>query len=173
ELYQIMAEDRQDNWGSDSDFMIADDEQIANMQKEYASIGVCGCRNESRFCTYPLPVYMTEHCFAFCKSGKEMLSILGQLDQIFVARNKQVIDFIIKSIGKNTTAIALKGDITQEIFLPAKRMPMKQSMYRLLELHNLMSIALDELCVYDKSVGMQEVVTRHLLLGSILHGICI
>ena len=102
-----------------------------------------------------------------------MLSILGLLDQIFVARNKKVIDFIIKSIGKNNTAIALKGDITQEIFMPAKRMPMKQSMYRLLELPNLMSIALDELCLYDKSVSMQEALTRHLLIGSTLHGLCI
>ncbi len=168
-----MADNRQDNWANDNDFVIADDTQIANMQREYESIGVCACKNESRSCVYPLPVYMTEHCLSFCKCGKEMLSILGLLDQIFVARNKKAIDFIIKSIGKNNTAIALKGDITQEIFLPAKRMPMKQSMYRLLELHNLMSIALDELCLYDKSVSMQEALTRHLLIGSTLHGLCI
>ena len=168
-----MAEERQDNWAIDSDFLIADDAQIADMQREYASLGISVGKNESRLCTYPLPVYMTEHCFSFCKSGKEMLMILNSLDQIFVSRNKSVIDFIVKSIGKNNTAIAFKGNITQEIFLPVQRMPIKQSMYRLLQLHNLMSIALDELSVYDKSVSMQEVITRHLLIGSVLHGICI
>lgn len=168
-----MAEEREDNWICDGDFLIADDSQIADMQREYAKMGVGLGKNESRICVYPLPVYMTEHCFSFCKCAKEMLTILSLLDQIFVSRNKNVIDFIVKSIGKNNVAIALKGEITQEIFLPAQRMPIKQSMYRLLQLHNLMSIALDELCAYDKSVGMQEVITRHLLVGSVLHGICI
>ena len=168
-----MTEDIKDNSATYSDFEIADETQIADMQMEYASLGVSVGKNESRLCTYPLPVYMTEQCFSFCKCAKEMLAILNLLDQIFVARNKNVIDFIVKSIGKNNTAIALKGDITQEITLTVQRMPMKQSMYRLLQLHNLMSIALDELCVYDKSVNMQEVITRHLLIGSVLHGICI
>ena len=168
-----MSKEIDDTWTNDSDFIIADDTQIADMQMAYASLGVCGGKNESRLCAYPLPVYMTEHCLDFCKSAKETLAILQLLDQIFVSRNKKIIDFIVKSIGKNNTAIALKGNITQEIHLSVQRMPMKQSMYRLLQLHNLMSIALDELSVYDKSVGMQEVITRHLLLGSVLHGLCI
>jgi len=115
-----MADDRkdaQDNWAEDKDFLIANDDQIADMQREYASLGVSGSKNQSRLCAYPLPV--------------------------------------------------------QEIFLPAQRMPIKQSMYRLIELHNFMSIALDGLSEYDKSVSMQEVICRHLLSGSILHGICI
>ena len=168
-----MAEERQDNWAADSDFLIADDNQIADMQREYAKMGVGMGKNESKLFDYPLPVYMTEHCFSFCKRAKEMLGIINLLDQIFVSRNKTVIDFIVKAIGKNAIAVALKGEITQEIFLPIQRMPIKQSMYRLLQLHNLMSVALDELCVYDKSAGMQEIVTRHLLVGSVLHGICI
>lgn len=168
-----MAEDREDNWAVDNDFLMADDTQIANMQREYAKIGVCSGKNESKFCTYPLPIYMREHCLTFCKCSREALAILELLDQIFVSRNKKAIDFIIKSLVKNNTSIALKGDVTQEISLNVQRMPMKQSMYRLLQLHNSMSIALDELCVYDKSVNMQEVITRHLLVGSVLHGICI
>ena len=171
-----MAEDNKDNlqdsWTEDEDFLMADDAQIADMQREFASLGVGG-KNESRLCSYPLPVYMTDKCFEFCKRAKEMLAILGGLDQLFVSRNKKVMDFISKSIGKNIVVVALKGNVTQEIFLPAQRMPIKQSMYRLLELHNHMSIALDELSVYEKSVSMQEVVTRHLLIGSVLHGVCI
>ena len=172
-----MAEDRkedlQDNWEEDKDFVIADDAQIADMQREYASLGISGGKNESRICSYPLPIYMTDSCFEFCKCAKEMLAILSGLDKLFVSRNKKIIDFITVSIQKDSVAIALKGNITQEIFLPAQRMPIKQSMYRLLELHNLMSIALDGLSTYDKSVSMQEVIIRHLLLGSILHGVCI
>ncbi|MDE7349041.1 MAG: hypothetical protein K2N53_05200, partial [Clostridia bacterium] len=117
--------------------------------------------------------YMTDHCFEFCKCAKEMTSILGGLDKLFVSRNKKVIDFLMTSIQKNSVAIAIKGNVTQEIFMPAQRMPIKQSMYRLLELHNFMSISLDGLSAYDKSVSMQEVICRHLLLGSVLHGVCI
>ena len=172
-----MAEDRkdglQDTWAEDKDFLIANDAQIADMQREYASLGVSGGKNESRLCSYPLPVYMTDSCFEFCKCAKEMIAILGGLDKLFVSRNKRVIDFLTKSIQKDSITIALKGNITQEIFLPAQRMPIKQAMYRLLELHNFMSIVLDAISEYDKSVSMQEVIVRHLLLGSILHGICI
>ena len=168
-----MREEKEDNAVENDDFLIADDTQIANMQREYEALGISGGKNESRICSYPLPVYMKDKCFEFCKCAKEFLVILSGLDSIFVSRNQKVIDFLIKSIGKNSAAIALKGDITQEIFLPAQRMPIKQSMYRLLELHNFMSIVLDELCVYDKSVGMGEAVVRHLLAGSVLHGVCI
>lgn len=168
-----MAEDRKDGWAEDGDFVIADDAQIADMQREYASLGVSGGKNESRLCSYPLPVYMTDSCFEFCKCAKETVAILGGLDKLFVSRNKKVIDFITNSIQKNSISIALKGSVTQEIFLPAQRMPIKQSMYRLLELHNFMSVALDGISAYDKSVSMQEVIVRHLLLGSVLHGICI
>lgn len=171
-----MAEDRkdaQDNWAEDKDFLIANDDQIADMQREYASLGVSGSKNQSRLCAYPLPVYMTDSCFEFCKYAKEMIAIFGGLDKLFVSRNKKIIDFLTKSIQKNNIAIALKGHVVQEIFLPAQRMPIKQSMYRLIELHNFMSIALDGLSEYDKSVSMQEVICRHLLSGSILHGICI
>lgn len=171
-----MAEDKKDNlqdgWENDNDFLIANDAQIADMQKEYASLGVCGI-NESSLCTYPLPVYMTDNCFEFCKNGKEMLVIFDGLDSLFVSRNKTIIDFLTKSISKNIVDVALKGNITQDIYLSAQRMPIKQSMYRLVELHNLMSMSLDKLSIYDKSVKMQEVITRHLLLGSVLHGICI
>ncbi len=171
-----MADDRkdaQDNWAEDKDFLIANDDQIADMQREYASLGVSGSKNQSRLCAYPLPVYMTDSCFEFCKYAKEMIAIFGGLDKLFVSRNKKIIDFLTKSIQKNNIAIALKGHVAQEIFLPAQRMPIKQSMYRLIELHNFMSIALDGLSEYDKSVSMQEVICRHLLSGSILHGICI
>ena len=172
-----MIEDKKDNlqddWAQEGDFLIADDAQIANMQREYASLGIGGGKNESRLCSYPLPVYMTDKCFEFCKCSKEMTVILSGLDKLFVSRNQKVIDFIVKSIGKNNVTISIKGNITQEIFLPAQRMPIKQSMYRLIELHNFMSIALEELAVYDKSVSMGEVVVRHLLVGSVLHGICI
>ncbi len=171
-----MADDRkdaQDNWAEDKDFLIANDDQIADMQREYASLGVSGSKNQSRLCAYPLPVYMTDSCFEFCKYAKEMIDIFGGLDKLFVSRNKKIIDFLTKSIQKNNIAIALKGHVAQEIFLPAQRMPIKQSMYRLIELHNFMSIALDGLSEYDKSVSMQEVICRHLLSGSILHGICI
>ncbi|MDE6276421.1 MAG: hypothetical protein K2M75_07815 [Clostridia bacterium] len=172
-----MAEDRKDNLQDDTaindDFLIADDAQIADMQREFSALGIGGGRNDSRLCSYPLPVYMTDKCFEICKCAKEMVVILNGLDKMFVSRNQKVIDFLIKSIGKNNVAIALKGNITQEIFLPEQRMPIKQSMYRLLELHNYISIALEELCVYDKSVSMGEVVVRHLLVGSVLHGICI
>ena len=170
---ESMAEDRKDGWADDKDFLLADDAQMEQMQREYAALGISGGKNESRICTYPLPVYMTDHCFEFCKCAKEMTSILGGLDKLFVSRNKKIIDFLTVSIQKNSVAIALKGNVTQEIFLPAQRMPIKQSMYRLLELHNFMSIALDGLSAYDKSVSMQEAITRHLLLGSILHGVCI
>ena len=61
----------------------------------------------------------------------------------------------------------------QEIFLPIQRMPIKQSMYKLLELFNTMSIMLDDLSVYIKSVDMQEVVMRHLLANSVLHSLCV
>ena len=166
-------ESLQEVLSGDSDFLIADDTQVANMQREYAVLGLVGGKNESRLCEYPLPVYMKDNCFEFCKCAKESVVILSGLDKIFVSRNQKVIDFLIKSLGKNCASIAIKGDITQEIFLPEQRMPIKQSMYRLLELHNFMSIALDELCVYDKSVSMGETVVRHLLLGSVLHGLCI
>lgn len=172
-----MAEDKkdnlQDNWTDDGDFLIADDTQIADMQREYSALGIGAGKNESRLCAYPLPIYMRDKCFEFCKRAKEMIAVLGGLDSTFVTRNQNIVDFLVKSIGKNSVAIALKGEITQEIFLPTQRMPIKQSMYRLLELHNYMSIALDELTVYDKGVGMGEVVVRHLLLGSVLHGLCI
>ena len=168
-----MAQDSKDNWIEDRDFVMPDDSQIAQMQREYAHKGVCECKNESRLCAYPLPVYMKEHCLAFCKSGKEMIAILGQLDQIFVSRNKKLVDFIVKSLGKNCIAVASKGELIQDIDVNIQRMPIKQSMYRLISLHSSMSIDLDGLFAYDKSVSLQEVVTRHLILGSVLHGLCI
>ena len=171
-----MEQDKKENYQDlfdDGDFAIADDAQIADMQREYAALGINSGKNESRLCTYPLPVYMTDGCFDFCKKSKEMIVIISNLDKLFVSRNQKSIDFLKKSIGKNATTVSVKGGVTQDIFLPMQRMPIKQSMYRLLELHNAMSIMLDDLSTYDKSMSMQEVITRHLLVGSILHGICI
>lgn len=168
-----MQEDNSKRNQSVDDFLIADDTQIASMQKEYEALGIGGSKNQSRLCPYPLPVYMRDKCFEFCKLAKEAVVILNGLDKIFVSRNQKVVDFLIKAIGKNAAAIALKGDVTQEILLPEQRMPIKQSMYRLLELLNFMSIVLDELCLYDKSVSMGETVVRHLSVGSVLHGLCI
>lgn len=155
------------------DFAIADDSQIADMQREFQSLGIGEGKNQSRLCVYPLPIYMTGKCLDFCKACKEFFAVYSQLDKMFVERNKRILNFIIGGIEKNRVAIAIKGDLTQEIFVSSQRMPIKQSMYKLIELHNIMGIALDELSIYDKSAEMQEVVTRHLLIGCVLHGICI
>ncbi|MDE5549679.1 MAG: hypothetical protein K2J13_05455, partial [Clostridia bacterium] len=118
-------------------------------------------------------VYMTDACLRFCKCAVNFAKIISSLDRVFVAHNQKVFNFILNGVAKNRICIANTGKITQEIFVSVERMPIKQSMYRLLELHNQMSMILSDISVYDKSAQMQEVILRHVLLGSVLHGICI
>lgn len=153
--------------------MIADDEKISLMQKEYEALGVGKKISKSKAFSYPLPIYMTGACEDFCKCSNAMAGIISGLDKMFVSRNKKTMDFILGAIVKNRILISMKSNLNGEIFVPVDRMPLKQSMYRLLELHNSMSIILSELTVYDNSAQHQEIVLRHILLGSVLHGLCI
>lgn len=157
----------------DGDFALPSEENMAKMQQEYSQKGITAGRNISRIDVYPLPVYTLDKCFDFCKAVKEVCAIFSQLDKIFVSRNKKEIDFIISCVEKNRIVVANKADIMQDIFLPRRQMPIKQSMYRLLELFNSMSMTLETLTVYEKSVEIQEVITRHLLACSVFHSICI
>ncbi len=157
----------------DGDYILADDGQVSQMQAEYSKLGIGAGENVSRLNIYPLPVYMIDKCFEFCKAAKQACAIFSQLDKLFLSRNKREIDFITTSVEKNRIVIAGKAEMDHEIFLPIQRMPIKQSMYKLLELFNTMSIMLDDLSVYIKSVDMQEVVMRHLLANSVLHSLCV
>lgn len=157
----------------DGDYILADDEQVSQMQAEYGKLGIGAGENASRLNIYPLPVYMIDKCFEFCKAAKQSCAIFSQLDKLFLSRNKREIDFITTSVEKNRIVIASKAEMDQEIFLPIQRMPIKQSMYKLLELFNTMSIMLEDLSVYIKSVDMQGVVMRHLLANSVLHSLCV
>ena len=153
--------------------MIADDGQIAKMNEEYRKVKATQNASISHSFIYPLPVYMRDICLGFCKSALTFAKIISAMDTAFVSRNKKTMDFILNAMAKNRICIANTASITQEIFVATERMPIKQSMYRLLELHNQMSMLLSDICVYDKSAQMQEVVMRHMLAGSVLHGICI
>ncbi|MBD5100625.1 MAG: hypothetical protein HDT29_05090 [Clostridiales bacterium] len=153
--------------------IIASDEQIEQMNREFKERGVEKKISQTHSFSYPLPVYMTDACLRFCKCSYTFTKIVSSLDRVFISRNQRVFDFILGEIAKNRICIANTGNITQEIFVTAERMPIKQSMYKLLGLHNEMSMILSEIGVYDKSAQMQEIVLRHVLLGSVLHGICI
>ena len=153
--------------------IIANDEQIAQMNKEFEEINVVKKTSQTHFFTYPLPVYMTDTCLRFCKCAYTFAKIVNSLDRVFISRNQKILDFILNGVAKNRICIANTAKITQEIFVAVERMPIKQSMYKLLALHNEMSMILSDISIYDKSAQMQEVVMRHVLLGSVLHGICI
>ena len=153
--------------------IIASEEQMAQMNKEYKELNVEKKTSVSSLFTYPLPVYMTDVCTRFCKCANTFAKIITSMDKTFVSRNQKVLNFILNGIAKNRIRIANMANITQEIFVAVERMPIKQAMYRLLELHNEMSMILSDISVYDKSAQMQETVLRHVLLGSILHVICI
>lgn len=153
--------------------MLPDDEQVEMMNREFKELGVGGERVETHYFEYPIPVYMTDHCIDFCGCCDMTTQIISTLDSNFLARNKKTFDFILASTRKNRIAVAKYAGITQNLAVRVDRMPIKQSMYRLLSLHNSMSICLSELNVYVKSAEMQEVILRHLIIGSIIHGVCI
>ena len=153
--------------------IIASEEQMEKMNKEYRKLEAEKKTSQSHLFAYPLPVYMTDKCAQFCKCCNAIAKIISSMDAMFVARNAKVMDFILADVAKNKILISNMANITQEIFVAVERMPIKQSMYKLLELHNSMSMILSELSVYDSSAQMQNIVLRHVLLGSVLHGICI
>ena len=157
----------------DGDFALASEEEMEKMRQEYSQMGITAGKNVSQTNVYPLPIYTLDKCFGFCKAAKEICAIFSQLDKIFVSRNKKEIDFIITCVEKNRIVISNKADITEDIFLPRRQMPIRQSMYKLLELFNSMSMTLETINVYEKSVEIHEVMMRHLLAGSVLHSICI
>ncbi|MDE7079437.1 MAG: hypothetical protein K2O95_04900 [Clostridia bacterium] len=153
--------------------IIASEEQMAQMNKEFKELNVEKKTSRTNLFTYPLPVYMTDVCFRFCKCANTFAKIITSMDKMFVSRNQKVLNFILNGMAKNRICLANTSNITQEVFVAVERMPIKQSMYRLLELHNEMSMILADIGVYDKSAQMQEIVLRHVLLGSVLHGLCI
>ena len=153
--------------------IIASEEQIEQMNREFDKLKVEKKASISHAFNYPLPVYMLDSCLRFCKCAFTFAKIITSMDKIFVSRNQKVLNYILGGMAKNRICIANMSNNTQEIFVAVERMPIKQSMYRLLELHNEMSMLLSDISVYDKSAQMQEIVLRHVLLGSVLHGICI
>ena len=153
--------------------IIADDGQIAKMNEEFKIRGVCGKKCESHFFEYPLPVYMTDVCSKFCDMASVAIKIITSLDTAYVSRNRKFIDFIVDCLNKNRVEIGCLANIAREFQPNVVKMPIKQSMYKLLELLNSMSVLLGDLCVYVKSVQMQETVQRHMLAASVLHGLCI
>ncbi|MDE7328890.1 MAG: hypothetical protein K2N57_04030 [Clostridia bacterium] len=153
--------------------IMPNEEQIAMMNKEFSEKGVGTQKSASHLFEYPIPVYTIDVCSKFCGFASAAVKIISTLDTVFVSRNKKAIDFIATSITKNRIAVASIANLTQEFAANVTRMPIKQSMYKLLELHNSMSVILGELCVYVKSVQMQEIVQRHTLAGCVLHGLCI
>ncbi len=153
--------------------LIASEEQIRKMNEEFDKLDRERKSSQSHLFSYPIPVYMTDKCAEFCKRCTAIAKIISSMDAVFISRNSEIMDFILQSANKNKTLVAGMANITGEIFVSVERMPIKQSMYKLLELHNFMSIILSELSVYDNSAQMQNIIQRHLLSSSILHGICI
>ena len=158
----------------DNEFdMIADEGQIADMNREYDALGVGAGKTRTALFQYPIPVYMTDKCADFCRCCKEMTAIIAQFDRIFVSRNRKNVEFILNVATKNRIRVSVLANFANEVFVGVQKMPLKQSMYRLLELHNSMSVTLCELADYVKGAEMQEIISAHLLAGSVLHGICI
>lgn len=153
--------------------IIASEEQIAQMNKEFKELNVVKKTSQTHLFSYPLPVYMTDSSLRFCKCSYTFAKIITSLDRNFVSRNQKVLNFILNGMAKNRIYVANISNITQEIFVAVERMPIKLAMYKLLDLHNDMSMILSDISVYDKSAQMQEIILRHILIGSVLHGICI
>ena len=95
----------------DGDYILADDGQVSQMQAEYSKLGIGAGENVSRLNIYPLPVYMIDKCFEFCKAAKQACAIFSQLDKLFLSRNKREIDFITTSVEKNRLACYHNAEI--------------------------------------------------------------